>query len=481
VRRLAAALALVSPLAALAGLPPRYGGGLELALPESPAELDPASILTASELEAARALQATLVEAEPGGSLRPGLLAALPEPEPGGRVWRLRLRPGLRFHDGRPVTAADVAASLSRLLAPQTRSAHGWIALPVSGADEVREGRVALLPGVQVQGELELRIALDAPFLDFPRALAALPAAVVPRGGAPGDGAGPFRLASRDGEALRLLAFDGYYRGRSYADSLSLAGEDARRASRGFARGELELALRPEGVPGAEVRELPPSTATYALVNARRLGPLAQDLRGVLSGLNRAELAHLAGRGPSTPLAALLPQPLLPAPLAAPPARVPGRIGGNPKLVLLVASGPEGNRALADRLQVKLFDRGVRAAVEAVAPAALLARLASGAYEVALVSLTFTSSGAGPALLECAWTLGGPAAARRALARLGSADAAAAAAEVAEDLGAVPLFASGLRASSRKDLSGLEVLPDGTVDPGDLWLGPERTSPERPR
>ena len=31
-----------------------------------------------------------------------------------GRVWRIRLREGLRFHDGEPVRAADCAASLAR-------------------------------------------------------------------------------------------------------------------------------------------------------------------------------------------------------------------------------------------------------------------------------------------------------------------------------------------------------------------------------
>lgn len=479
-RRLALALALAAPLAARAGLPPRYGGVLEVAVPDFPAELDPARISGYSELEAARALHATLVEVGPGGALRPGLLAALPEAEPGGRAYRLSLRPGLRFHDGRPVTAAEVAASLSRLLAPGSRSLHGWIALPISGADEVREGRAATLSGVQVTSELELRVALDAPFPEFPRALAALPAAVVPRGAPPGAGAGPYRLASRDAEALRLVAFDGYFRGRAYADALSLAGLDARRAARGFARGELELALRPEAVPGAAVRELPASTATYAVVNARRLGPLAQEVRRVLSSLSRTELAHLAARGHSTPLASLLPPPLAPATAAA-PGKAPGRVAGNPKVVLLVASGSDGNRALADRLQVKLFDHGVRVAVEAVAPAALRARLASGGYDAALVSLTFTSSAAEPAILEAAWVLGGAAAARRALVRLGNADAATAAQDVADDLGVVPLFAAGLRASRQGEVAGLEVLPDGTVDPGDLWLGSRRLSPERPR
>jgi peptide/nickel transport system substrate-binding protein len=34
--------------------------------------------------------------------------------EQGGRLWRFRLREGLAFHDGAPVTSADVVASLRR-------------------------------------------------------------------------------------------------------------------------------------------------------------------------------------------------------------------------------------------------------------------------------------------------------------------------------------------------------------------------------
>lgn len=464
-RALLAALAVSLPAGILAGLPPRYGGDLSVALPSAPGEGDPARASGPAQLEAVRALHATLLGIGPSGQLRPGLLATLPEAEPGGRAFRLRLRSGLRFHDGRPVTAADVAASLARLAA--SRSPHGWIALPLSGSDEVREGRAAALAGIQVLSDLELRLALDAPFPEFPRALAALPAAVLPRGGPASTGAGPFRLGSKTAEAgMRLAPFDGFWRGRPYTDSLSLSAMDARRAARAFGRGEVDLALRPEAMAGAAARDMPVVTATYALVNGR-LGRLAEDLRHALGSLDRTELARLAG-GRAVALSSLLPPSVWQAPAAA-PSRAPARIAGNPRVALLVA---EGNRALADWLQVKLFDRGVRAAVEAVGAEELSRRLAAGAYDVALASLTFTSSGAQPGVLEAAWGLGGPSAARRALSRMGSGDPAAAAAEVTEDLGVVPLLAAGLRASSRAGLEGLDVLADGTVDPGDLWISP---------
>ncbi|HVP68257.1 MAG TPA: ABC transporter substrate-binding protein [Anaeromyxobacteraceae bacterium] len=476
-RGVAAALALAAPLAALAGLAPRYGGELSVALAGAPADLDPARISDPAELEAARALHATLVEWGPGGALRPGLLASLPEAEPGARAFRLRLRPGLRFQDGRPVTAGDVAASLARLLAPQTRSLHGWIALPVAGAEEVREGRASALSGAQVLGELELRLVLDAPFPDFPAALAALPSAILARG-SQGSGAGPFRLASRgpDG-ALRLTAFDGHFRGRAYADGVNVLGADGRRAARAVGRGEVDLVLRPEAAAGATTRDLPQVTATYAVVNARRLGPAGDLIRRAIFELDRPELGRLAGRGRVSPLAALLPPSLLPQ--GAPPAARPAaRIADTPRVSLVVA---DANRALADRLQVKLFDRGVRVAVEAVSRSALAARLASGNYDLAVVSLTFTSGSAQPALLEVAWALGGPSAARRALQRLGGSEPATVASELAEEIGAVPLFASGLRASARPGLYGLEVLPDATVDLAELWLPPRRTAQEGAR
>jgi peptide/nickel transport system substrate-binding protein len=477
------AVALAAAPAARAGLAPRYGGALSIALPAAPGELDPARATTTSDLEAGRALHATLVDLAPDGSLRPGLLDALPEPEAGGRAWRLRLRPGLRFHDGRPLAAADVAASLSRLVAPATRSRHGWIAAPISGADEVREGRAALLPGVQVVSDLEIRVLLDAPFPELPRALAALPASVVPRGGPSTTGAGPFQLASRGKDGVvRLVAFDGFWRGRAYPDAVALLPGDARRAGRPSAREDVDLAIRPEPSGGAASRALPARTATYAVVNLRRLGRGGAEVRRALAALDRAELAGLSGRGGAVPLLALLPPSLAGAPPAggtpggapepAPSGPSAPHLRGAAPLAILHATGPDGSRAVADRLQVKLFDRGVRAAVSAVSPDALAARLSAGSFDLALVTLTFAATGPQGALLEVAWALGGAGAARRALARLAADDPSAALPEVADDLGAVPLYVSGPTASAGPQLEGLSVLPDGTVDPGDLWLAP---------
>ncbi len=317
--RLAAATALALCLPARAGLPPRFGGELRLSLPVAPGDLDPARAESPTELLAARAVHATLLEADASGVLRPGLLLALPEAEPGGRAFRLRLRSGLRFHSGAPLLAADVAASLSRLAAPG-RSPHGWIVLPVKGAEEVRTGRAAALSGVQILSDAELRVELESPFPAFPEALAAVPAAVAR---APGDGAGPFRRAGEVPGGLRLPAFDGSFRGRPFADALLLLAQDARRAARAMARGDVDLAVRPEAVPGAAATPLPAVTATWALVSPRRLPEAAAAVRAALASVERAELCRFV-RGPSTPLSGPLPPALWPGP-AAPPATAPRR------------------------------------------------------------------------------------------------------------------------------------------------------------
>lgn len=465
---LASAAALALALPARAGLPPRYGGELALALSAWTGDLDPARAASAAELLAVRAVHATLVEVDASGAPRPGLLAVLPEAEPGGRAFRLRLRPGLRFHGGTPLGAAEAAASLSRLAA--ARSPHGWIAAAVKGAEEVRQGRAAALSGVQVLSDTELRVELDLPFPDFPLALAAVPAAVV-RAAAPGDGAGPFRRAGEVPGGLRLAAFEGFYRGRAFADGLVLLGLDARRAARAFARGEIDLALRPEPVPGAAAPvPLRAVTATWAVANPRRLGAQAGEVRAALSA-DRADLARYV-RGPAAPMWSPLPSAIWPARSAA-AAAVPARErqGQAPRLSLLVPAG-EASRAVADRLQVKLFDRGVRVAVEALPPEAFAARLAAGDFELALLTRTLAAPAPAPAAVEVAWALGGPPAARRALARLAGADPGGAAAEAAEEAGAVPLLSTGLIASPRSGLHGLAPLPDGGFDPGDLWTLP---------
>ncbi len=467
-RLAAVALALALPALAAAGVRPAFGGTLRVGLPAAPRT--GADAISAADLLVARALAAPLLDVDPSGALVPGALAEVPAPEAGGRAFRLRVRPGLVDAAGRPLGAADVAQRFVAVLRDGPGSPHAWLALPVLGADAVLEGRAATLAGVQVLSPTELLVTLAAPLPQFPLALAATPLAL--------PGAGPFVAAARAGAEgpLRLVPNARHHAGLPFAAAVELRAVDARSAARAVEQGALDLVLRPEAAGGRAGPALPALSVTVAALNRARLGAAAEPLRRALAALDRTELARRFARGAAEPLRTLVPPAILPgAPAPAPGERgaVPAA-GGPPRRIVLVADGAAPDqRALAARLQVKLFDRGVDAALDVVDGPRLRARLAAGDYDVALVQADVLVPDPALAAAQLAFATRGAAAARRALADLAgppSAEAALAAADrLARDLALVPLVAVAPRASRGPALEGLAARPDGVVDLAALW------------
>jgi len=88
--------------------------------------------------------------------LRP-MLAESWSPNQDGSVWTFTIRPGVKFHDGRMMTGADVAATMNRLADP----AHGSVALSVFAGVLSKGGAVAT-------DERTVIFHLDAPNGNFP-------------------------------------------------------------------------------------------------------------------------------------------------------------------------------------------------------------------------------------------------------------------------------------------------------------------------
>lgn len=126
-----------------------------------------------------------------------------------GLRWRFTLRPGLRFHDGAPVTGADCAASLGRW-AP--RDALGRMMLD-AGAVMAADGEGAFTIALRTPFPLMLSV-LGKPNAPLP---AIMPARVV---AAAGEGrikdivgSGPFAFLPgrwRPGDSMALVRFDSY-------------------------------------------------------------------------------------------------------------------------------------------------------------------------------------------------------------------------------------------------------------------------------
>jgi peptide/nickel transport system substrate-binding protein len=71
-----------------------------------------------------------LMEVAPDGTLVPELAASV-EPTPDARTWIFKLRDGVTFHNGKPLEAADVVASLNHHRGPDSQSAAKAIVAPI--------------------------------------------------------------------------------------------------------------------------------------------------------------------------------------------------------------------------------------------------------------------------------------------------------------------------------------------------------------
>ena len=98
-----------------------------------------------------------------------------------GRAYRFHLRQGVRFHDGRRLTARDVRYSLERVLRIPRDELHLPLP-PIRGAQTLRDGEGAELEGFRIVSETEFVIELERPLGFFPGTLDAPGALDRPRG-----------------------------------------------------------------------------------------------------------------------------------------------------------------------------------------------------------------------------------------------------------------------------------------------------------
>jgi len=211
---LLAALAAPSP----AALGPRYGGELRVAVSELPSSLAPTAAPGAARRLALRLVHETLASLDPDGQPGPGLAeaTALGASE---REWTLTLREHARFHDGAPVTAADVVRSL-RAFARGPGAAAARLARRLDGGPAYRAEETDHLPGVAALDERRVVLRLAAPLPGLFAVLASPAAAIT---GVSGAGAGAFvPTLLVPGQRLAVTAFADHVRGRPYLDGVQV-------------------------------------------------------------------------------------------------------------------------------------------------------------------------------------------------------------------------------------------------------------------
>ncbi|GCF09164.1 ABC transporter substrate-binding protein [Dictyobacter arantiisoli] len=113
--------------------------------------LDPALAHDPASISAVQMLYTGLVQADDTLHVK-GQLAQSWKLESDGVTWTFTLKPHLKFNDGSPLTATDVAYSLDRALQPATKSSVAPIYLRlIKDSDQLLAGRISTLIGDSIQ------------------------------------------------------------------------------------------------------------------------------------------------------------------------------------------------------------------------------------------------------------------------------------------------------------------------------------------
>jgi oligopeptide transport system substrate-binding protein len=136
----------------------RRGNGSE---PES---LDPIKVESISASHIIDDLYEPLVTLDAADRPVPAAAASWQVSE-NGRVYTFRLRPGLRWSDGTPLTAQDFVYALRRALQPGSGAAAALLLYPIRNARDLAEGRQkdSATLGVEAVDAQTLRFTLDRP------------------------------------------------------------------------------------------------------------------------------------------------------------------------------------------------------------------------------------------------------------------------------------------------------------------------------
>ena len=236
---------------------PKSGGVYRRPLSNNPSTLDPALIADTYGFTVAQQIFDGLVQYD--GTLT--IVPAIAQSWKGSRdglQWTFFLRKGVKFHNGREVTADDVIYSFTRILDPKMNSKAAEVFLKVRGAKDFVEGRVKTVQGFRAVDRYTVQIQLTEASAPFVASLAIGYAKIIPRevieelgpafGGRP-VGTGPFKFAHwKKDEEIALEANRDYYAGRPYIDRLEYKiypGTPVEKMFASFENGGLEDTLIP--------------------------------------------------------------------------------------------------------------------------------------------------------------------------------------------------------------------------------------------
>ncbi|MFT8417205.1 MAG: ABC transporter substrate-binding protein [Acetobacter sp.] len=263
------------------------------------------------------------------------LAEAVPAPEDGGLTYRLTLREGLHFSNGKPVTVEDVAASFRRLFKVSSPTAGPYYGA-IIGAKACLEkpATCTLAGGIQTNAQTrQIVFHLSTPDPEFLDRLAWMHAVILPAdtpasdmGNTPIAGTGPYRIADYDPTTLLRLERNPFFHEWSheaqpaaYPDEVRvLFGLDGESAVTAVENGQADWMY--ENVPldrlgevgshyADQVRIYTPLLSYFAMLNVHEAPFTSLKVRQALNyAVNRhAMIIYRGGPAVASPLCQILP------------------------------------------------------------------------------------------------------------------------------------------------------------------------------
>jgi peptide/nickel transport system substrate-binding protein/oligopeptide transport system substrate-binding protein len=208
---------------------PSQGGVYRRPLEFNPKTLDPALAIDIYSVTVIQQIFDGLVQFDKDLNVIPAIAKSW-KISPDGLTYTFYLREGVKFHNGREVTADDIIYSMTRIIDPKTKSPGIGFLERVLGFKEFQEGNANHVKGFYSKGKYIFEMKLSEPYAPFISVLGmnkfkVLPKEEVEKSGIDFGkfpvGTGPFKFVSmKEGEEIVLEANPDYFEGRPYLDKI---------------------------------------------------------------------------------------------------------------------------------------------------------------------------------------------------------------------------------------------------------------------
>ena len=252
--------------APLAAAELKNGGTMTVAYKNEMSSLDPAIGYDGASWNLIRAVFDGLMGYKVGTTdLTPGLAESYSVSED-GLTYTFKLRAGVKFHNGRALTAEDARYAIDRVVDPKTKSPGQQFFASIAGFDERAKGSSDRIAGVRAIDDRTLEIKLAHPDASFLHIMAMnfsypVPREEVEKAGADFGkhpvGTGAFKVADwRPGQQLVLERNADYWQsGLPHLDKVVVnVGIEPLTAFLQFQRGEVDVLG--DGIPTAKFNEV---------------------------------------------------------------------------------------------------------------------------------------------------------------------------------------------------------------------------------